>query len=188
MSETKDFALDELKKKALVSSTISVGISWIDGRCVFRPDKKHAQCWYGICHFSDMVFNISPIDYQDATMLKTIKVSPSEGYCEKAHTCLNFDCTARHPITGTPVKLNKFDKNLYVYEFKDIGFSSLGLPDNIGTETLWFNNIVQIGDKPYHFKFFWGKVIKPYKPDGVVLEYSEYTEDQRIDRGGIINE
>ena len=181
MSEQKDFMLDKIKEKIPNTGSISVGITWIDGRCIFKPEAKHAQCWYGVCHFSDMVCSIAPIDYRDATMVKSIDVSPSEMYCEKAFTCLNFDCMSRHPISGAPVKMNKFDKNLYVYEFKDVGFSSLGLRTNFGEETLWFNDRVTIGGKTIHFKTFWGNLIQPYKPQGAVLEYMEYqNSDMRL--------
>ena len=57
-------------------------------------------------------------------------VAPPDNYCEKAYSCLYFEC-----------HLNKFDKSLFLNEFKDCGAMSLGLPKDIGTKPLWFNEV-----------------------------------------------
>lgn len=146
-------------------NVISCGSSWVDGRIIFKPNKKHAQFFYGICHYSDHCYAVSPLDWSDATMIKSINVSPSTGYCEKAQVCLHFDCRARLPWI---FKLNNFNKFSYANEFKDSGIFSLGLPKDIGTKTLWFNE--------GNWGAFWYKVIKNYKPEGVVLTFNDYKD------------
>jgi len=143
-------------------SIISVGSSWIDSRLAIRPDKKQSQMFLGCCHYSSHIWAISPLDYQKALLIKSIAVSPSTGYCEKAQVCLHFDCWAKPPWIA---KLNHFNKFAFAAEFKDCGLLSLGLPQDIGTKPLWFNT--------GKWEHFWDKLIAPYKPDGVVLYFDE---------------
>jgi len=165
MSKEKDFLLDKYVKQYNEKvNTGSVGVSWIDGRCIFNPTAKHAGIWFGICHYSNKVWAVAPIDFDRITAVNTIKVSFTEEYCEKAHVCLNFMCEGRNPVSGRTYRLNKFNKGMYVSEFKDVGFSSLGLRTDIGTKDLWFN------EKKYN----WENIIKEFKPDGVVLKFNEY--------------
>ena len=131
---------------------IPYGITFIDGRILFKLDSKYSKFWYGICHYSSEVFLITPLDYQIPTMLTQILVSPSTGYCERACSCLNYTCI-----------LNKFDKNSYLAQFKDCGAFSLGLPLNMGKDKpLWFNT--------GKYKTSWEKFIIP--KDGGVLRYN----------------
>jgi len=144
-------------------NVISCGSSWVDGRLVFKTDRKYAQFYYGVCHYSDCVWAVTPLDYVDATMIKNINVSPSTGYCERSQMCLHFDCYAKPPWIA---KLNHFNKFSYADEFKDSGIFSLGFPQNVGEKTLWFND--------GQWKSFWLKIIGKYKPEGCVLSFNEY--------------
>lgn len=123
---------------------ISVGVTWVDGRILFKPNNKsfdkQGQAYYGICHFSQGIFLFTPRDYEKATMITTILVSPLEDFCDRAYTCLHFKCPH-----------NRFNRGMFESEFKDCNALSLGLPENIGEEPLWFN-----GDK---WKNFWPKLI-----------------------------
>ena len=134
-------------------NTISVGITWIDGRILFKDGKKWGNAYYGICHFSKGVFAITPIDWPRVKMLTGFKVSPTEDYCERAHTCLWTSCVH-----------NRYDKQLYIAEFADCGEFSLGLPANFGKETIpWF------AQPPW--KEMWGQFIIPIS--GGRLEFDE---------------
>jgi len=163
----------ERKLEVPIHNVISVGISWVDGRLVFKKDSKWSQAWYGICHYQFKVFSVFPIDYFNCTQIKTVQISLAENYCEKAGSCLNFDCVSA--ITGK--KINMFNRFLLAAEFKDVGPYSLGLPQNLGTETLWFNKASEHGDWPR----MWKRLIEPYTPDGVVLQYNEYKDIVKAD-------
>ena len=117
-----------VKKKTPVPNIISTGITWCDGRIIFKEDAKWANAWYGICHYSERIFAVTPSDYQLPMMLTSIAVAPVDKYCERAYSCLYFDC-----------KLNKFSKDLFLREFKDCGAFTLSLPADLGTKPLWFN-------------------------------------------------
>lgn len=146
-----------IKDKGNPPHTISVGVTWVDGRIIFKPDKKWAMAWYGICHFSRGVFAISPLDYAMPTMITTIRVSQVEGYCERAHSCLNKVCP-----------LNQFNKDIYLHEFKDLGSFSLGLPAAMGEGLLWFSE--------GKWADYWQHLIIPI--DGGVLNYDEEGDDR----------
>lgn len=141
-----------IKKKTKVPNNISIGVTWIDGRIVFKLGKKWANIYIGVCHFTDLVWAATPLDYDKPTMITTIQVSPFDKYCERAHTCLCFEC-----------KLNRFDKGMFIEEFKDAGAFSLGLPQNIGKKPLWFND--------GKWKHFWGRMIAQMKPEGGIMKY-----------------
>jgi len=148
---TKEQVQQDINRKANHIGIISVGVTWVDGRIVFREDKKWAKAYYAICHYSKRVWLMTPIDWEKSTMLATIYVSPSENYCEKAYMCLNFKCP-----------FNRFDKKLFASEF-DAGEFTLGLPLNLGSNPLWFNT--------GKFIPFFEKLI--ISPEGGVLRYSE---------------
>lgn len=132
---------------------IPYGITFIDGRILFKSDKKYSKCWYGVCHYSREVFLITPLDYDIPTMLTQVLVSPTSGYCERAYSCLNFTCS-----------LNKFDRGVFISQFQDCGAFSLGLPLNMSKDSpLWFNT--------GKYKSSWEKFIIP--KDGGVLRYKE---------------
>lgn len=137
---------------------INCGISWIHGSVVFKNESKYSHCFFGVCHLSNLIFAITPEDWEKATMIKSIAVSPSTGYCEKAEVCLNFDCRANPPWI---FKLNKFNKFRFASEFKDAGPFSLGLPRDMGEKTLWFNE--------GNYKHLWKVLVDPYKPEGMVM-------------------
>ena len=165
MSDPKDFIREKyIEDYSEKPNTINVGITWVDGRCIFNPTSKHANVWFGICHYSNKVWAIAPIDYDKITAIINVNISFTEEYCSKAHVCLNFMCTAKNPISGKQYRMNKFDRFLYVQDFKDVGFSSLGLRSDIGSKELWFN------EKKYN----WENLIKQYKPSGAVLRFNEY--------------
>jgi len=136
---------------------LSVGITWIDGRAIFKHNKIHSQCWYGICHLSKSVCIITPSDFDIPKMITTIKVYPEVKMCERAFICLNFKCP-----------LNRFDKFAFKNEFKDVGFFSLALPSDIGTRPLWFSE--------EKYMTFWEKFILGI--DGGRISYNENMKDK----------
>lgn len=116
---------------------VSVGITHVDGRVIFKDHhKKWAKTYFSICHYDSpfdknsipSIWAIFPRDYDRPLMLVTIKVDPVAKYCEKATVCLDFKC-----------ELNRFDKGAYLMEFVDCGMLTLGLPKNFGEIDLWFN-------------------------------------------------
>lgn len=125
MQEIKEL----IDKKTVVPNTIDVGITWVDGRIFIKHHKKQSQSWYGICHYSNGIAILTPLDYDAPTMITSLHISIAEQYCERAHSCLCFDCP-----------LNRFDIRIFLKMFKDVGGSSLGMPMNLGTEPLWFNS------------------------------------------------
>ena len=122
----------------IAPNAISVGVTWVSGKILFKHNKKYSQFYYGMCHYSKLIFAVTPLDYERPTMITTIAVSPFDKYCERSDTCLNIDC-----------KLNRFDKNAFITEFKDCGEFSLSLPSDFGLKTPWFND--------GQWKEFWGK-------------------------------
>ncbi len=147
-----------IHKKTIAPNSISVGVSWIDGRVIFPESKrKWSMFWYGICHFSDGVFAVTPLDYDRPTMITQIMVAPVDLYCERAGSCLNFTC-----------KLNRFNRDVFIAEFRDCGEFSLGLPLKVdGSEPLWFSE--------GRFKHYWGKLLNYFhlKPEGGKLEFDK---------------
>lgn len=139
-------------------SLMPIGISWIDLRTVFGPDRQEAQFWVGVCHLTDKVYMWTPLDYEKPLMVVTIEASPSEGYCEVGKECINFDCP-----------LNRFEKEKFLSKFKDVGAESLGLPQSFGNKPLWFNAV----DSEWHG--FWAKLLyaSDLKPEGGKLEFSQ---------------
>jgi hypothetical protein len=146
--ERKEF----VKKATQAQNIISCGITHIEGRAILKKHKKQALSFLSVCHYSGGVFAITPLDYDYPTMVTQIRVAPVEDYCEKAHVCLCFHC-----------RLNKFDKGLFIDEFKDCGGYSLGLPQNLGRKPLWFNDGKWLN--------FWRQLI--IQPDGGVIRYDE---------------
>jgi len=141
------------KDKERVVNVISVGITWVDGRLIFKHDTKHSKTFYGICHFNESVFAITPLDWPRVTLVTTIKVSPTENFCERSYSCLSTTCP-----------LNNFDKNVYAAEFKDCGLFSLGLPNLFNKESVpWWGE--------GKWKLFWGKFI--LKGSGGILRFDE---------------
>lgn len=147
----------KVKESKRTKGLISIGVTWVDGRILVKPHKKQSQLYYGICHYPNAIWAVSPLDYQKTLMVMTIDmVPPGDKYlphfCERNYMCLNFDCI-----------LNKFDKNAFVEEFEGSGLFSLGFPRDIGTKTLWFNT------KEMRLK--WERFAM--KPEGGILMFSE---------------
>jgi len=146
------------KKKVVmedrVLNSLSIGITWIDGRIIFKHGKKWGNAFYGVCHFSNKVWAITPLDWDKMTMVTTIKVSPTEDYCSRAFSCLAKTCI-----------LNRFDKFVYAAEFKDCGLFSLGLPNSFSdpNTTPWFAE--------GKYKDFWGKFV--LQGSGGILRFDE---------------
>ena len=138
---------------------LPVGITWIDSMILFGPESKRPRQWIGVCHFSDKVYMFSPYDYQRPLMVKTLNVDPVEKWCSVAHECIYFDCP-----------MNRFNKNVFISKFKDMGSETLGLPRNFGTVPVWYN------DKKDKFHLLWGKLLYLFKckPAGGELTFSEF--------------
>ncbi len=151
MVEISEQSKEDIEKKSRLIGIISVGVTWVDGRVVFKPTVKWSQVYYGVCHFSKRVAFLTPLDWQRATAISTIMVSIDSNYCEKSLVCLNFQCP-----------LNRFDKKFFAKEF-DCGTFSLGLPQNIGTKPLWFT-------QGKYAEIFSNLILAP---NGGVLQYSE---------------
>uniref|UniRef100_A0A6M3KYC1 Uncharacterized protein n=1 Tax=viral metagenome TaxID=1070528 RepID=A0A6M3KYC1_9ZZZZ len=149
--------LIECKEEAI--NIISVGITFCDGRAIFKKEKKWSMAYYGICHYSDSVFMLAAIDWPKSKMFTTIHVSPLEKYCEQAHICLDFKCL-----------MNRFDKGIYTKQY-DCGALSLGLPLGLNKDTpLWFNE--------GKWRGYWGKLLAAYKtkPNGGVINFKPTDE------------
>jgi hypothetical protein len=146
-----------VSKKTVHPNIISVGVTWVDGRCLFKEDTKWSKAWYGVCHYSKMIFAITPIDFQYPKTITTIGVAPIHNYCDREKSCLNFlDC-----------KMNKFSREGFGEAFKDCGTFSLGMPLNIGSERLWFND--------GKWKVAWENFIIPV--DGGILAFKENSSE-----------
>lgn len=144
------------KGKKVVNIT-SCGITWVDLRIVFGLESKYAGMWLGVCHYDDRVYMWTPLDYERPLMITSIEISPTEDYCECAKECINFKCP-----------MNRFNKQVFISKFKDLGKESLGLPNNFGDVDLWFNDP---NEKWYHF---WAKILElqDTKPEGGKIEFS----------------
>lgn len=140
------------EKKINVIDEVPIGVTWMDGRCIFKDhDSKWGKFWYGICHFSQSIWAVTPLDYIRPTQITTITVSSTQRYCEKASVCLNFNC-----------QLNNFDRISFVSEFKDCGSFSLSLPKNMNKDKpLWFSE----GDWINYWKKF------TLQPEGGMIKF-----------------
>ena len=137
-----------------IIGAVSVGITWVDGRVLFTPDKraKQSKAWYGVCHYSHGVFAITPYDYEYPKLVTQIDVSNLENSCNKSASCLHFKCPK-----------NRFTMEAFLEEFKDIGRTSLGLPNDFGDKPLWFNE--------GQWAIFWKKIAM--HPEGGKIEFSQ---------------
>ena len=149
--------LDDIDVKELIDNRtktvapISVGITWVDGRIFTGKDGRKLRAYYGICHYADGIFLLTPLDWEKATTLTTILVDPYNKYCEHGTICLNFKC-----------KLNKFTRGEFERFFGTTAFT-LGLPQNLGAKDLWFN---ERGSE----NVWKGLALKP---EGGVLKFNE---------------
>ena len=139
--------------KIEVAGTISVGITHVSGKLLFKNhNKKHARVFYSVCNFSQTVYAIFPEDYLDPTMVTTTRVSPVLGYCDRSAVCLDFKCD-----------LNRFNKEEYIKQFSGMGGFTLGLPISFGEASLWFNE--------GKWRGIWGKFV--ISPEGGTLKYNK---------------
>jgi hypothetical protein len=147
-----------MKKKRMYKEAFDVGITWIDLRTIFKLNIKWSQFWLGICHLTNKVYMWTPLDFKEPTMITTIDVSPTENYCEVATECINFKCP-----------LNRFNKEVFLTKFSDIGAASLGLPANFGENPIWFN------DPESEYNEMWAKILHAGQmyPEGGRIEFSE---------------
>lgn len=153
MNEQKSRVLDKFKQQQSPINIISVGCTWVDGRLLFKHKYKWSRGRYGLCHYASSVFAIAPIDFLKATMITTIKVAPLESYCERAFSCLNFTCW-----------LNRFNRDIFLFEFGDLGAQTLGLPNNMGSKPLWFSTGKYTPE-------FWKKFL--LQPEGGTVDFNQ---------------
>ena len=146
--ETKD--LIQVKKDTVAA--VPCGITFVDGRIIFKLGNKWSQFFLGICHYSNCVCMVTPRDYERPLMLTTNLISEFENYCERAYYCLHFGC-----------HLNRFDKEVFTSEFGGCKEMTLGLPKDIGSKPLWWSN------EPFLSKW------KDFtlNPEGGVLKFDE---------------
>ena len=123
-----DSNIIEVKKEKV--GIISIGVTWVEGRCLYKLNTKFSKFFYGICHFSNSIAMITPVDFERPLMIATINISLTEEYCERAYSCLDFGCP-----------LNRFNKDIFINEFEDCGGMSLGLPADLGTKPLWWSDL-----------------------------------------------
>jgi hypothetical protein len=151
-----------MKQQDNAISIISVGVTFVDGRIFLNHTKHQSKAYYGICHFSKRIAFITPLDYPQPSFITQVLVDPTVGYCSRSHMCLYFDCP-----------LNKFRKDSFLSEFIGFGEFTAGLPKNIGTKPLWFNDP---GFKNGKYIKFWEKMMMPI--DGGILRFRESIESK----------
>jgi hypothetical protein len=147
------------EKRTAAPSSISCGVTWVDGRIIFHKDKninKQGAWIYGICHFSNGIFLITPRDHVIPTTLTTILVSPFDNYCQRAYSCLDFDC-----------KLNKFNRDIFETE---IGDFAKEFPFINKEKPFWFNSLKWKND-------MWAKKKLPI--NGGVLKFDANKETNK---------
>jgi len=163
----KDSEIKEIKKgreNLKHPNSISVGVTWINGLAVFNEGTVWANVYFGVCHFSQKVFAVTPIDWMKPVhSIKEFFVDPLDQFCERAFTCLNFNCI-----------LNRFSKDMFLHEFKDVGYFTAGLPNDVGSKALWFN------DKEY--KTFWSKLLMKHgtMPEGGIIDVNPNKEEGNL--------
>jgi len=145
-----------------VVNIMSVGVTWVEGKLIFKEDKKWANFYYGVCHFSKGVFAITPLDYEQPTIaITTIIVDNVDSYCDRAYSCMNLHCNH-----------NRFQLEVFLAEFAGMGAYSLALPKDFGRnedkkdQYNWFNE--------GKWKPYWGNILELFKVgiEGGVLRYS----------------
>ena len=151
-------------KKTQARNSISCGITWVDGRIVFFKSKafdKQGKWYYGICHFSELIWAITPLDYKNPTMINTIMVSPYDNYCERAYSCINLKCN-----------LNKFNRSVFEKDYEGCGDFAKEFPMVFKENQMWFNE--------NKWEKFWGRLIIRTRMDkdgngvsGGVLDFNE---------------
>lgn len=116
-------------KKTKAPNTISVGVTWVDGRIMFRHAGDLAKFWYGICHFSKGIWGISPLDFVKPTMVCTLLVAPHDDYCERAYYCLDNKCP-----------MNRFNPGIFQSEYKGVDPEFVkSVCKALPKKTLWMN-------------------------------------------------
>ncbi len=116
-------------KKTKAPNTISCGVTWVDGRVMFKHTGNLAKFWYGICHYSKAIWAVSPLEWVKATMITTLLVAPADDYCEKAYHCLDTGCD-----------MNKFNPGIFEAEYKEIDPEFVkSVCRALPKKTLWMN-------------------------------------------------
>ena len=140
------------EKNIILPDSISASVTWVNGQCIFKPETVYSKFYYGICSYSELIFGVTPKDYKNMLMVVTINVAPKSGVCDRAKSCLNFLCP-----------LNRFTKESFLEEFDGMGAFTLGLPNKLGVEQVWFNS--------GRWAEFWKRMIIPIT--GGTLEYRD---------------
>jgi hypothetical protein len=141
------------EKKTEAPGTATIGITWVDGRIMFKHSGNLSKFNYAICHYSLGIWSVTPLDFIKPTMLVSLMVSPTDNYCEKAYSCLDTGCD-----------LNRFNPGVFESEWKEIDPEFVksvcaALPAN----TLWMNK-GKDREKWQHFAL---------RPQGGTLKYDE---------------
>ena len=140
-------------KKTAEPNMATIGITWVDGRIMFKHSGKLSKFNYAICHYSLGIWAVTPLEFTKPTMLVSLNVAPADNYCEKAYSCLDTGCN-----------LNRFNPGVFEAEWKEIDPEFVrsvcaALPD----KTLWMNKDAD-REKWQHFAL---------RPEGGTLKYSE---------------
>ena len=151
----------ELSEKRFKKSQVSVGVTWIDSKLIFKDIEDKKRTWLGVCHLSFNVMSFAPYDYKKiTTAVTTTVVDPVQNYCEKAYSCVAFHCP-----------LNRFDRRLFLAQYNETSNFSMALPVDFGTKPLWFNE--------NRYPTLWRNLIILFntQPEGGLLEFSMQAYD-----------
>ncbi len=140
-------------KKTAEPNMVTIGITWVDGRLLWKHTGKLSKFNYAICHYSLGIWSVTPLDFVKPTMLTSLMVAPADDYCEKAYSCLDTGCN-----------LNRFNAGVFETEWKEIDPEFVrsvcaALPD----KTLWMNKDAE-RQRWQHFAL---------RPQGGTLKYDE---------------
>lgn len=124
------YDIDRLtEKKTKVPNTISCGVTWVDGRILWKHTSNLAKFNYAICHFSSAIWAVTPLDFVKPTMLTTNMVAPADNYCERAFYCLDTKCP-----------LNRFNPGVFEAEYKEADPEFVkSVCRALPKKTLWMN-------------------------------------------------
>lgn len=140
-------------KKTAEPNMVTIGITWVDGRIMFKHSGNLSKFNYAICHYSLGIWAVTSLDFVKPTMLVSLMIAPVDNYCEKAYSCLDTKCD-----------LNRFNAGVFESEWKDtdpefVRSVCAALPQ----KTLWMNE-GEDREKWQHFTL---------RPEGGTLKYNE---------------
>ena len=78
--DIKDKKLDkyDIKRiqdeKTKAPNSVSVGVTWVDGKLLWKHTSNLSKFFYAICHFSEAIWAITPNDFIKPTLITTILV------------------------------------------------------------------------------------------------------------------